>query len=97
MPTIVTTANLFICEANYAAVDLETGEVGGAEVVPVPYLRFMKSLSAGKVNRSTGQLEDVSDQSERTVIVVQAKSFLSFLQTWDLGDLPSELAHALFN
>jgi hypothetical protein len=89
-------AKLFICDADDRQVNFDTDEVGNATIVPVPFLRFMKSLSAGRVTRSTKKLEDVSGQSERSVLVVQAGSFVKFLESWDLGDLPGQLAHALF-
>jgi hypothetical protein len=96
IPMIVTTAKLFICDANYADVDFDTGEIDDATIASVPYLRFSKSLGQGKINRFTRRLEDVSRQSERSVLVVQAGSLLSFLDACDLGDLPYQLKEALF-
>jgi hypothetical protein len=96
-PMIVTTAELFVCDADYRKVNFDTGEVDNATVRAVPFIRFTKRLSAGKISRKSATLEDVSNQSERSVIVVQANSFLTFLQQWDLSNLPSELAGALFS
>ncbi len=94
-PMIVTTAKLYICDADYREVDFDTGEIGDSTIKEIPFLRFTKSLSAGRVTRSTATLEDVSTQSERSVIVVQAGSFPNFLEQWELGNLSGELAAAL--
>ncbi len=95
-PMIVTTAKLYVCDADYLEADFDTGEIGDSTIKAVPFLRFAKSLSIGRVTRLTAKLEDVSTQSERSVIVVQAGSFPNFLEQWELGNLSGELAAALF-
>lgn len=77
--------------------DLDTGEVSDAQQVAVPFLRFTKSLGAGTIARTATSLADVSSQSERSVLVVQAGSFVDFLDKWDLGNITTELRGALFN
>lgn len=97
MPLIVTTAKLYMCDADYLELDLDTGEVDDIQPVRVPFLRFTKSLGVGTIPRKATSLADISSQSERSVIVVQAGSFIDFLDKWDLGNITTELKDALFN
>ena len=95
-PIIVTTAQMFICDADYGKIDLESGEVAGVDITPVSLVRFMNTLSAVDAALSVTRLEGLAGQAERGVIVIQAKAFLSVLAKWDLGTLPHPLPTALF-
>jgi hypothetical protein len=97
MPMIVTTAALYICDADYLDVDFDTGEIGDCKIERVPFVRFTKSFSSGSPNKSATSLVDAASQSERSVIVAQAPSMSEFLEKWDLGNITTELRDALFN
>ncbi len=99
IPIIVTTAKMFICDADYGSVDLETGEVAGAVISPSPIVRFKKSLGsdASQLTRMLS-IESFAKQSERSVLLVQANAILDFLKTAQVAmstDRP--LLEALFN
>jgi hypothetical protein len=86
IPVIVTTAKMSICDADYDSVDLETGEVTGAVSVPSPVVRFRKSFgSDGSKMASMLSIESFAKQSERSVLVIQADAFESFLQRAELA------------
>jgi hypothetical protein len=98
VPVIVTTAKMYVCDADYRNVDLETGEVSAAETAPVPVVRFRKSLG---VDRGTApavtSVEDLAEQAERSVLVVQAGAFLEFLEKANIMKRTDrELLEALF-
>ena len=86
IPMIVTTAKMYICEANYQNVDLETGEISGATIRPVDVVRFAKSFSTGDAKRAGDvTIEKFAQQTERSVVIVQASAFLDFLDHLDIG------------
>jgi hypothetical protein len=97
VPMIVTTAKLYICDADYEKVDLQTGEVPGPTAIEVPAVRFMKSLvSLDPRLSSANTAEEFAQQSERSVVVVQAAHFADFLNGWDLSRrMPTQLLEAL--
>jgi hypothetical protein len=99
VPVIVTTAKMSICDADYSSVDLETGEVAGAISSPASIVRFRKSFGSDSSKmRAMLSIESFAKQSERSVLVVQADAFLSFLQKAQIAmttDRP--LLEALFN
>jgi hypothetical protein len=97
VPMIVTTAALYICDADYLDVDFDTGEIGDCKIERVPFVRFTKSLSAGGSTKNSTSLVDTVKQSERSVIVAQAPSMTQFLEKWDLGNITTELRDALFH
>jgi hypothetical protein len=78
VPMIVTTAEMYICDADYDGIDLETGEVTDlTKSSRVPVVRFMKAFDAGDAKQSGAvSIEKFADQSERTVVVVQARAFI---------------------
>jgi hypothetical protein len=81
VPVIVTTAKMYVCDADFRSVDLETGEVAGAETAPAPLVRFRKSLGAdSSAAPAVTSVEDLAEQAERSVLVVQAGAFLEFLE-----------------
>ncbi len=98
VPMIVTTAKMFICDTNYEQVNMETGEIVGPTIAAAPLIRFNKSLGLPDLGRSSAvSVEMFAQQSERSVIVVQAVAFSEFLRNWGISRrMPSELADALF-
>ena len=98
VPMIVTTAKMFICDADYTTVNMETGEIPGATIAAAPIIRFKKSLGLPDLGRSNAvSVEKFAEQSERSVVVVQASAFSDFLSKWGISQrMPNELADALF-
>jgi hypothetical protein len=80
-PVIVTTAELSVCHYNPSDISLDTGEISNASFEIVPYVRFRKSLVQGGAQGET--LTKIASESERTVFVVNANKFISFLQEWE--------------
>ncbi len=97
VPVIVTTARLFICDAEYEELDVQAGEIGGLVASEVASVRFMKTLVSFDPRQSSAQsIEEFSTQSERSIVVVQAAHFLSFLRGFQLGsNMRGELRSAL--
>jgi hypothetical protein len=86
IPMIVTTARMYICEADFQKVDLETGEIAGAAIAPVNVVRFAKSFGTGDAKRAGRiTIENFAQQTERSVVIVHASAFLDFLGHWDIG------------
>lgn len=99
IPMIVTTANMYICDAEYARVDPQTGEVPDLSATEVPIVRFMKSLGSPDPRQSSAtSIEQFAQQSERSVVVIQAAHFANCLDEWDLSQrMPPTLREALFS
>ena len=96
VPVIVTTASLFVCDAPYDTLDLTTGEVGDVTVCKESVVHFTKSLvSFEQEKASATRIEQFSQQSERSVLIVRASDFLGFLAQFkfsnDRADLLSRL------
>jgi hypothetical protein len=56
VPIIVTTAGIFICDADYDQLDPQIGEVASATIATAPIVRFKKSLGgsrSGALQRSS--------------------------------------------
>jgi hypothetical protein len=86
VPIIVTTARLFICDADYSTLDLESGEVPKAHALEVPLIRFQKSLGSSDPARSNAlSLKEFADQGDRTVLIMNARYFSEFLAKWDIS------------
>jgi hypothetical protein len=79
-PAIVTTAHLYICRADPAAIDLTSGELSNAIFEEVPYIRFTKSLptTLGS-SRLPSNVPQAARESRRTVFVVNASHLTPFL------------------
>jgi hypothetical protein len=101
VPMIVTTARMFISDANYNEVDLSTGDVPGGTQAPAPLVRFRKSLVLGNAKlAAVSSIEEFAEQSERSVLIVEADTFVKdFLNRFDLGRTTTEanLMKALYN
>ena len=93
IPVIVTTAKLYICDADYSTVDPLTGEVPIESITEVPMMRFAKSLVLLDADRTAADsVEKVADQSERSVLIIQAAAFTEILKKWNLsGRMPQSL------
>lgn len=48
VPVIVTTAKLYICDADYTKIDLAEGQLGALSSAKVHFVRFTKSLGFGQ-------------------------------------------------
>lgn len=95
-PVLVTTAKLCLRDVDYSNFDIDRGEMLGASSRPIPFIRFTKSLSAPEKYVGPGSLNDISQQSERSVVVVSSNGFLEFLRKWDVGRNLNTLADALW-
>ena len=97
VPVIVTTAKLLVCNAVYENLNLETGDVPAANAAEEPIVTFTKSLVSINADQSTdSRIEQFSQQSERSVLIVQATDFLDFLSNFELSkERPDLLAYLL--
>jgi len=97
IPMIVSTARLFICDAPYDRVDLETGQVNPSMIREVPAVRFIKSFGSLAPERSIAKsIREFAEATQRTVIVVQAARLNELLTKWDFGNLNLDLSAALW-
>lgn len=88
---IVTTAELWVCNADPSRIDIATGEVGDdSEFTKVPYLRFRKQLGSEVDSQmlvsDIYSLQKLSKQRESTVFVVNSSSFVEFLTACELPE-----------
>jgi len=83
LPVIVTTAKLNDITFNCSEIDIETGNISDSDSKPIKFIRFRKNLSTGIeykfANSSITSIDQLRSQYDRTVFVVQAKSFIEFL------------------
>lgn len=82
VPVIVTTASLYLGAFDPVDANLGTGEIDKVAFSKVQSVRFRKSLAPSEVpiEYEAESLRDLSAASERTVLVVEASSFLSWLR-----------------
>ncbi|MFI5331364.1 MAG: hypothetical protein ACHQ2F_10095 [Desulfobaccales bacterium] len=87
IPVIVTTAKLIISNFEPGSISLEDGCLpSDSAFEEVPVVRFRKSLTT-KVSSSLGRdIGEVHEKTQRTVFVVNAEGFQSFLAKWGLID-----------
>jgi hypothetical protein len=87
IPVIVTNATLMLASFSPNDISLETGEVENAAFEIVPHVRFRKSLAAAAApdEYEPDQLRDLSAASERTVFVINAAHFTTWLDTFQLN------------
>ena len=86
---IVTTAELHLCAFSPGDVSIDTGMIDKADFMPVPSLRFRKSLSTKSVSELN--LKEKSDASlvrakENTVFIVNSGHFEEFLNSFGIDD-----------
>jgi hypothetical protein len=83
LPIIVTTAKLNDITFNRSEIDIETGNISDSDSKPIKFIRFRKNLSTGIeykfANSSITSIDQLNSEYDRTVFVVQAKSFIEFL------------------
>ncbi|HWS61983.1 MAG TPA: hypothetical protein VN325_04445 [Steroidobacteraceae bacterium] len=86
IPIIVTNAQMYICDAAWEKVNLDSGEVEFSAVRPIKFIRFRKSFGVPDLRNKAGHdIATVMDVSANTVIVVQAAAYLEFLAQWNLS------------
>ena len=98
VPVIVTTARLWICRYRPEDIDLATGDLAKTEFEEVPMIRFRKALTPPAEPEDDGNVNEmpyrafrrVSREQERTVIVVNAASFVAQLDGWADGVIRSD-------
>lgn len=97
VPVIVSNATMYICDADWQKINLETGEVDFSAIEPVDFVRFRKSFGVPDLRDKAGEdIGEVTERSAHSVIVVQAAAFLDFLTNWNLSTpLRPELKKAL--
>jgi hypothetical protein len=76
--------------------DPAQGEIADANFRPFPVVRFSKSFSSATGELDAKDIRDLAAQVERSVLVVQAGSFLDFLGRWDIGRIDGRLTQELF-
>ncbi len=88
IPVILTTATLYTCIFDPNSVDMATGQLPADQKLDsVNLVRFRKDL-ATQLKYEKPQLRTVKDaniENERTVIVVRAPAFITFLKNFEYG------------
>ncbi len=87
IPTIVTTAQLFVSEFDPSSISLEDGCL--PEDTPlheVPYLRYRKSLTTQVDFEKVNSIQDVHADNQRTIFIVNASKFEEFMQEYEFRD-----------
>jgi hypothetical protein len=82
LPVIVTTATLQIINFNPSDIEITDGKITESAVEEVNVIRFRKNL-ASNVEYEKPQmyrLKDLNRENDRSVLVVQAASFINFLK-----------------
>jgi hypothetical protein len=83
LPIIVTTANLNDITFNRAEIDIETGNISESDSKPIKFIRFRKNLSTSieykLSNSAITSIDQLNSEYDRTVFIVQAKSFIELL------------------
>ena len=81
LPIIVTTANLQTMTFDRTKVDIENGQITESELMPIEFIRFRKNLATNieydKPEMFT--LDQQNQENDRTLFIVQAKSFIKFI------------------
>jgi len=82
LPVIVTTANLQTMTIDRTKVDIENGQVTESELMPIEFIRFQKNLATSieyDKPEMLMTLDQLNRENDRTVLIVQAKSFIKFI------------------
>lgn len=89
IPVIVTTAELVISFFEPESISLKDGFLPSDSVFEtVPVVRFRKSLKAPKIGYLPGiDIQEMHAITERTVFIVNAEGFQSFLEEWGVLDI----------
>lgn len=87
VPVIVTTADLMVSSFEPNAVSLEDGSLpDDALFEAVPFVRFRKSFGDIPFDGTVPPVDQAYSESERTVFVVNAENWETFLNQWELTD-----------
>lgn len=83
LPVIVTTATLQTMNFNPSDIGIADGKVTQSTVAEIEFIRFRKNLaSTVDYERPTMYtLKDLNRENDRSVLIVQAESFIKFLST----------------
>jgi hypothetical protein len=82
-PVIITNTKLFTCQYDPNDVDISTGQLGKANFVEVPFVRFRKNLSSSTPDHKHSDLQNANLYNERTVFVVNSNDIREFLADLD--------------
>jgi hypothetical protein len=84
IPVIITTANLHVCTFHPNDINLDEGRVTTSSFENVEYIRFRKGLSTADINniQSANDIRELNKLNERTVFVIQANKFVTFLSKY---------------
>jgi len=93
IPVIVTTARLWLYRFATRDIEIATGEVTNAEYEEVQSILFRKALTAPSEPEPGGDVDEMphrafrrqSREQERTVLIVNAVSFVAQLDAWSEG------------
>ena len=84
IPVLVTTANLVVASFDPDCISLSEGELPkDTPTKEVPFVRFYKGIGAYREQDSASTIEEVHNLSQRSVFVVNAESFPSFLDSFE--------------
>jgi hypothetical protein len=87
IPVIVTTAQLIVSEFDPAEISLEDGSLPKETLFKeVSFIRYRKSLTTFTNSTIAKSIHDLHIESERTIFVVNAKYFGSFLDQYEFRD-----------
>jgi len=82
-PVIITNTKLYICQYEPDDIDLFMGQLGKADFVEIPFVRFRKNLSSSTPDHKQSDLQKANLYNERTVFVVNSTSIREFLADLD--------------
>lgn len=86
-PIIVTNSELFVCEFDMDDINLSEGilDEKSGEFQSVPFIRFQKGLTSRYPTNQVGMtIEEISKENQRTVLIVHAPYFPTFLSLWEV-------------
>ena len=85
-PVIITNASLSICRYDPSNIDINSGDLSGADFEEVPFIRFTKSMST--IIESSGEvksIQDISTENQRTIFIINVGSLGStLLEKWEI-------------
>ena len=86
IPVVVTTAQLFVSHFDPAAISLKEGSLpANAPVLPVPFVRFRKSLGTRALISSVSSIRDLHTESERTIFIVNSENLPEFIRQFEIN------------
>jgi hypothetical protein len=86
IPVVVTTAQLFVSYFDPAAISLTEGSLPtDAPLIPVPNMRFRKSLGTRAFFSSVSSIGELHTVSERTIFVVNSENLPEFMRQFEVN------------